>query len=42
MRSLVVVELLLKVGKFRGGLGAFAGKTLVDCADGDVDEPERG
>jgi len=42
MRSLVVVELLLKVGKFRGGLGAFPDKTLVDCVDGDVDESERG
>lgn len=42
MCSLVVVELLLKVGNFRSGLGALAGKTLVDCVDGNVDEPERG
>jgi hypothetical protein len=40
MRGLVVVELLLKVGNFRSGLGALAGKTLVDSVDGDVDEPE--
>lgn len=37
--SLMVVELLLEVGDLGGSLRALASETLVDGADGDVDEP---
>lgn len=40
VRSFVVVQLLLQAGDLSSGLGALAGKTLVDCVDRDVDEPD--
>lgn len=39
---LVILQLLLEAGDLRGGLAALARKTLVDCVDGDVDEPGTG
>lgn len=38
-RSFVVVQLLLEVGDLGRGLRTLTSETLVDGADGDVDEP---
>lgn len=42
VRRLVILQLLLEVGDLSGGLATLAHKTLVDYADGNVDEPRTG
>ena len=39
---LVILKLFLEVGDLSGGLAALARKALVDCVDGNVDEPGTG
>jgi hypothetical protein len=39
---LVILQLFLEVGDLRGGLTALARKALVDCVNGNVDEPGTG
>lgn len=39
---LVILQLFLEVGDLSGGLAALARKALVDCVDGNVDEPGIG
>lgn len=39
---LVILQLFLEVGDLSGGLAALARKALVNCVDGNVDEPGTG
>jgi hypothetical protein len=39
---LVILQLLLEVGDLSGGLAALTRKTLVNCVDGNIDEPGTG